>query len=107
MIRVIIIHFLKALTKFEILRYIFIKQECFFLSEVLVKWLLSTLFELWISSSVEPEASVTFKATWSRAEVGQCFSEKDQVKSIVHSGGCMISRPVTHLCQQQHAQKQP
>ena len=60
-----------------------------------------------VSSSVEPEASVTFKATWSRAEVGQCFSEKDQVKSIVHSGGCMISRPVTHLCQQQHAQKQP
>ena len=47
------IHFLKALTKFEILCYIFIKPEWFFLSEVLVKQLLCTSFELWISS-VEP-----------------------------------------------------
>ena len=49
-----IIHFLKALTKSEILCYILIKQECFSLSEVLVKWLSFTLFELWISSPVEP-----------------------------------------------------
>ena len=41
-----IIHFLKALTKSEILRYILIKQECFSLSEVLVKSLSFTLFEL-------------------------------------------------------------
>ena len=37
MVRVMIIHFLKALTKSEILCYILIKQECFSLSEVLVK----------------------------------------------------------------------